>query len=295
MPTFLRHALLFLIACIYAWPVLAQSGGGQLAGLHARYKELQPQLAQNAYGRPVYLDSKETADSVEGDIYSELAYPFRTLKNTLSQPGNWCDILILHINIKYCRVAQNESGNVLTIYAGKKQFQELSSAYRIDYRFSEGASTNQYQQVLMTADAGPFGTTDYRILLEAVPLAGNKSFIHIRYSYRYGVMAKVAMQSYLNTLGSGKAGFTVEGEDAEGNPAYVGGLRGAIERNTMRYYLAIDAYLKSLRLPEGQRFEARLRDWHRSTERYAHQLRELSLNEYMAMKRKENERMKAEE
>jgi hypothetical protein len=130
-------------------------------------------------------------------------------------------------------------------------------------------------------------------MLEAIPLGANRSFIHVKYSYSYGLMAKVAMQTYLGTLGSSKIGFTVEGEDESGKPLHVGGLRGAMERNTMRYYLAIDAYLKSINAPANEQLERRLREWFRSTEQYAPQLHEITQQQYLDMKRKEYERQKA--
>lgn len=291
--TFMR--LLLILAVFLAMSAHAQTSASEQAAMQAKYRELRDSLASNAFGRPVHLDSRQTADEVEGDIYSVIGYPYRTVRSTLSQADNWCDILMLHLNVKYCSASQDENGNVLTLYAGTKKFQNLASAYRIDYRFQLGAVSDQYHQVRMSADAGPFGTTNYRILLEAIPLGPSRTFIHVRYSYNYGLMAKLAMQTYLNTLGSGKTGFTIESEDEAGNPVYVTGLRGAIERNTMRYYLAIDAYLKSLRLPEDRRLEARLRDWHRSTERYAGHLHEISLRDYLAMKRKEYERIESGE
>lgn len=291
MPKRYLKSLLFFFAIVCAVSVHAQTGASDRAELQAKYKELQGSLANNSFGRPVHLDSKQTADEVGGDIYSVIGYPFRNFRSTLSQADNWCEILFLHLNVKYCSASRDTNGNVLTLYAGSKKFQSLSSAYRIDYRFRLGAVTDNYHQVLMTADVGPFGTTNYRIMLEAIPLDAKRTFIHVKYSYNYSVMANVAMQTYLNTLGSSKVGFTTEGEDADGNPVYVSGIRGATERNTMRYYLAIEAYLKSLRLPESERVEASLREWFRSTERYA-QLREISQREYLAMKRKEYERMR---
>jgi hypothetical protein len=63
-----------------------------------------------------------------------------------------------------------------------------------------------------------------------------------------------------------------------------------VERNTMRYYLAIGAYLDSLSLPPQQRIERRLRDWFAATERYPRQLHEISQDEYLVMKRREIER-----
>jgi hypothetical protein len=73
----------------------------------------------------------------------------------------------------------------------------------------------------------------------------------------------------------------------------VGNVRGVIERNTMRYYLAIDAYLDSLSAPPAQQQEKRLRDWYGATERYRQQLHEMEEADYMAMKRKEIARQQA--
>jgi len=67
----------------------------------------------------------------------------------------------------------------------------------------------------------------------------------------------------------------------------VDGLRGALERNVMRYYLAIDAYLAASASPPQEQLEERLRDWFESTERYALQLHEVDQNEYLEMKRRE--------
>jgi hypothetical protein len=60
-----------------------------------------------------------------------------------------------------------------------------------------------------------------------------------------------------------------------------------IERNTMRYYLAIDAYLGTFGQPAHEQLERRLRDWFAATEQYAVQLHELDEREYLEMKRAE--------
>ena len=62
----------------------------------------------------------ETADGVTGDIYARIDYPFATVRAALKNPGDWCDILILHINTKYCRAASGSQGVVLDVSIGKK-------------------------------------------------------------------------------------------------------------------------------------------------------------------------------
>jgi hypothetical protein len=102
------------------------------------------------------------------------------------------------------------------------------------------------------------------------------------------------MQAYLATIGRGKAGFTVVDKQADGRPIYIDGMRGLVERNTMRYYLAIEAYLGALSAPPQARLEQSLRDWFAASERYPRQLHELEQNEYLVMKRNEYFRSKGE-
>ncbi|MEP6825957.1 MAG: hypothetical protein ABI919_14200 [Ramlibacter sp.] len=114
--------------------------------------------------------------------------------------------------------------------------------------------------------------------------------MHLSYSYGYGMAGKLAMQGYLATVGADKIGFTVTGRAADGKPQHIGGMRGAVERNAMRYYLAIDAYLDSLTLPAAQQAEKRIQNWFTESERYPRQLREMDRGTYVAMKRQEVER-----
>ena len=109
-------------------------------------------------------------------------------------------------------------------------------------------------------------------------------------AYGYGMAAKMATQAYLGTVGSAKVGFTAAERGADGKPVYVGGVIGLLERNTMRYYLAIDAYLSAYALPAAEQPERRIREWYASTERYAEQLHEMEKDEYLEMKRKEMRR-----
>ncbi len=142
----------------------------------------------------------------------------------------------------------------------------------------------------LDAATGPVGTRDYRIIVSAIPVDGGKTFLHLSYSYGYGMAGKIAMQAYLGTVGADKIGFTVTGRDAGGRPLYIGGMRGAVERNAMRYYLAIDAYLDSLAIPREQQVERRINAWFTATERFPRQLHEMDRGTYVSMKRSEYER-----
>jgi hypothetical protein len=76
-------------------------------------------------------------------------------------------------------------------------------------------------------------------------------------------------------------------------PQYIGGVRGMVERNTMRYYLAIEAYLGALAAPPAAQLERRLQAWFDATEKYPRQLRELDRAAYLEMKQREYRRQQA--
>src|SRR5436190_22767076 len=107
-------------------------------------------------------------------------------------------------------------------------------------------------------------------------------------------MANLAMRTYLSTVAHDKVGFTVVGRTPDGKPESIGGMRGVVERNTMRYYLAIEAYLANLSAPPATRAEKSFRDWFAATELYPRQLHEMEQDEYMEMKRKEYQRQLAQ-
>jgi hypothetical protein len=258
--------------------------------LHAKYTQLQGELRNNPYHRPIFIDSAEGGDRLKGDIYAVLDEPYQTLSHALARPNDWCAIMLLPFNTKYCRPARTGEGATLMMGIGRKADQPADQAYRLDLVLHPVAANADYFESRLTSAQGPFGTRDYRITLQAVPLDNRHTFMHLSYSYAYGGMGRFAMQAYLATAGASKVGFTVAGRDANGQPAYVGGMRGAIERNVMRYYLAIDAHLASLSAPPEQQLDKRLQTWFDSSERYARQLHEMDRSQYIAMKRSEYER-----
>jgi hypothetical protein len=197
-------------------------------------------------------------------------------------------MLILHINTKYCHAGSDGSPSMLKVHVGKKTEQELADAYSLQFAYRLSAASPDYLAAQLQADKGPLGTSNYRIEFQAVPLPGGKTFMHMRYSYGYGVASRLAMQGYLATVGNGKVGFTQIRQGP--GTVYVDGMRGAVERNTMRYYLAIEAYLASLDKPAAQQLELRLAHWFDATEQYPRQLHEVDKESYLVMKRAEYQR-----
>jgi hypothetical protein len=261
--------------------------GARGQALRGQHEALAPQLASNPFQRPLHLASTQSADDVKGEVYAVVEHPFALVSASLRDAEHWCDILMLHFNIKACRASGGASSRRVEVSAGRKQDDLISRPYRMQFHYQLRASTPDYLQVRLNADSGPLGTHDYRIEVEATPLDTQRSFLHMTYAYGLGTTARLAMQGYLSTLGRDKVGFSVIGTQDDGVPLHVGGVRGVIERNTMRYYLAIDAYLNSLSYPADEQVERRLNAWFTDTERYRRQLHEMERDDYLAMKRQQ--------
>ena len=257
------------------------------ASLKARHTALREQLASNQFQRPLYLESTNNSGDLKGDVYAVVNQPFSTVGPALQGVDHWCDILMLHLNVKYCGASPDSPANGLRLAVGRKYDQPMEDAHQIDFNYTTDAANTNYLRVHLNADAGPMGTKNYRLSLEAVPLDDKRSFVHMSYAYGFGFSARMAMEAYLATIGRDKVGFSIIERKPDGTPVYIGSVRGVVERNTMRYYLAIESYLGAYHLAPAEQTERRLRDWHAGVERFARQLHELDLNEYLDMKRRE--------
>jgi len=238
------------------------------AALRARHDSLREKLANNPFGRPLVLESTQSSDDLKGEVYAIVDEPFSIVGPALIGANHWCELLILHLNVKNCNSAGSSPNEALSLVVGRKFDQPLKDGYTVAFAYAVPAASADYMRVQMAAETGPLGTRNYRLALEAAPLDRQHSFIHMSYSYAYGTAARLAMQAYLATAGRDKVGFSVTGRAENGTPIHVDGVRGALERNTMRYYLAIEAYLGGMSAPPGEREEKRLRDWFAATERY---------------------------
>jgi len=251
------------------------------------YTSFRTQLLENAYKRPLYFESKESPDALSSSVYAVLDSSFSTVSENFIKPGSWCEVLMLHINTKHCQVNNSSVGNLnkISVNVGKKTSQPLNDTFLLEFNYEVTAATSDYFSVKLNAEKGPFSTSNYRLQFQAVPLGEKKTFIKLIYSYEYGLPGRLAMQTYLATLGRGKIGFSKinSGEKL----IYVTGMRGAIERNIMRYYLAMEAHLASLKHSPANRLHAKLQYWFDATEEYSLQLHEMDRASYLAMKNTE--------
>ncbi len=279
-----------LTAVLWSFAVLlfsvpaAHADNGELL---VNYRQIHSKLENSEYGIPIDVRSSNDDSHPHGSVYGIIRHPYRHVLEALTTAENWCDIVPQHLNIKACTYQQLDGHCRLTLYSGRKYYEEPNDSHRIDYRYQVITTSNDYFRVELTATDGPLGTSDYLILAEAVPLTGSSTFIHFSYAFRQGFWARLATNSYLATLGSDKVGFTVTGKDRSGAHEYIDGIRGILERNAIRYYFAIQSYLDTRNKPLSSRFLSRITNWFELTEKYPRQLRELDKKEYISYKVRE--------
>lgn len=218
------------------------------------------------------------------DIYGIFDYHFSRVVNVLKVPANWCDIVSLHPNVKACTHRGLNDTSQITMYLGSKKYQPPEEARQVISSFRIVDQKKGYLDIILNAKEGPFGTKDHKMRFEALPLDEERTFVHVSYTYSDSVALRLATKIYFATLGMNKVGFTVTDTDSNGKPVYIGGPRGAVERNAVRYYIAIQSFMNTLRNPEENRFNIRISQWYDLSTRYRKQLFDMDKKDYLAFK-----------
>jgi hypothetical protein len=276
----LRAALL----CLALAPAAAPAQDART--LLARHAALEKELANNPFGRALHVESTAVGGRQKGEIHAVVDQPYRVVAPALARPADWCHILTLQVNVKGCQPS-GYAGETLAAFITRKPRDAVDSAHRIDFRFQVAGRSADYLQVALNSASGPVGTRDYEIRLEAAPLDARRTFIRMSYAYTLGTMARLAMDAYLSGAGRDKVGFSVVERLPDGRPVYVDGVRGVVERSSMRYYLAIEATVDALSIAPEQRLDTRLQRWYAGISRYPQLREQVGADEYLEMKRRE--------
>jgi len=284
----LQKFFLFMVAAAILFFAVSASAVEQVRHgediLLATYHRSTARLERTSFGIPLFLDSFERGDRAQVDVYGVFDYPFNSVVNVLKYPANWCDIVSLSPNVKACTYRKLPNDWLLTFYIGRKVYQPPEDTRQVMCHYRNVEQRQGYLDINLTAEAGPFGTKNHRMRFEALPLAGGKTFVHVSYACSESVALRLAEKAYFSTFGRDKVGFTVTGTDRNGKPVYIGGRRGAIERNTVRYYFAIQSFMDTLRYPAESRFSMRISMWYDLTSRYRKLHFDQGKKEYLANK-----------
>ena len=233
---------------------------------------------------PYYLEGEKVKNIESGEAAYYLPLGVEKVANFLSSLENWCEIMSLHINVKAC--TYSEKNSAMTVYMGRKFYQDPEEAYGLTYEFKT-IRNEEYFAVVAVAKDGPLRTSDYHIEVEIISIDNNQSFGRIYVSNRRSWISSTAMNLYLATKGRNKKGIRVVDHDDGGNPIYSSGEAGVAERNLLRYYFAFTAFFNEIEeIDPDKRHEKQLAYWFDQTERYP-QLYEMSREDYISGKRRE--------
>jgi hypothetical protein len=236
---------------------------------------------------PLVVETHEEKSHSRCCVYGLIEEDFIKFKEVLSKTENWCDILLLHPNTKACIVSRKNHQEALTLYSGRKYYAPPEEGIQLVLNFSVKENTARLLDIRLAGEKGPLNTENYEIRIKAIPVDTGQTFLVLNYGYDYGLAFKVALKSYLATIGRRKVGFTVIGNEKNGEPIYAGGSQGLIERNSVRYFFSIHAYLKTMDFSKDTRFEKSISLYYDFVNQYPKQLYELDKNDYTANKIKE--------
>ncbi|MDH5393335.1 MAG: hypothetical protein OEY11_09135 [Gammaproteobacteria bacterium] len=270
------YQVIFLILFFNSVALADTSSQLKLMTMYHSIKNKQVDLLEE---QMLHIKSDVSKTRMQADVYAIKTYDFKTLTDKLRVPSRWCDFITLHLNIKACTY-QLKPDQALSFFAGRKFYEAADDAYELRYQFKVDHADEKFLKLQLAAAEGPFGTQDYLIVLESLKI-GHEVVLHLSLSYQTSFSSRLGTSVYLSTIGADKVGFSkITANDGGGQ--YIGGIEGIIERNVMRYFLALATYLNHDSATLGMP-----RHWFLSTEKYARQLHEVALQDYLAAKKQE--------
>ena len=238
-----------------------------------------------------YTDSVESHDGAETTIALLVdGFHIEESGEALAGPDAGCEIMFLHLNVKSCVSGETGDGQWMRMYMGRKYYQRPEKAEQIELVFNSGTTEDGVSWVTLTADEGPFNTSDYFVGLYAID-AENGTYAQLHSSQKTGKAISGAMGLYFSTLGRNKIGFSVVGTDRKGNPEFSTGTQAMLERNVVRYLLALRTYIQTHTIEGIEGIHTRTAAWYEATEAYPEQLYEVDRDDYLQDKIKEYRHM----
>ena len=273
---------LFLL--FISWVLLVGAQPLAASSLSEDYQQVSSQSQTSVLPFIVLTSEKDYRLSTQ--IYSIVEQPYAEVSKAFTTPSNWCEFLPLHLNVKSCVFQPNDGLEQLTLYLGRKFYQPPEDTHQITYLYTVNKKDDSGFKVSLSAEEGPLGTEDYQLVIDAEP-SENNTLVRVSMAYTSSMVSRLATETYLLTFGRGKIGFSINGTDSHDHPIFNGGIKAIIERNAMRYYLAMKVYVETQSLPVSKQFETRINNWFELTEQYREQLHELEKQEYLEAKRQE--------
>ena len=279
-----RHAktmgccVLFVGLAAIAGPACSEMAS-ESDSLRQDYLSMVNALASSPLKRALVLGSIDHEGQLGANLSVALEKSLSDISSVATSPQSWCEIILLLSNTKACKVLGTQSAPTLQVTAGTGKSVDTAGASTSEFNFSIKEKDQDYLDVALVAPQGAMGMSNIHLVLQAVSLGAQKSYLRMRYTYSANWFGRLTMQTYLQTLGRGKVGFS-----KAPSSQWIEGPRSVIERNTMRYFLGLECALED-GLPKNMgRFNRLAECWYSAVEQYPLQLHEMPHSEYLQMK-----------
>jgi len=241
-------------------------------------------LNQETNPLPFTLRSKDKNGVISASVQTFLpGIPYSIFARQLSRIEEWCEFVPLHLNIKTCSFQKHGEEQKLGFYVGAKGYRTPDQASLLLMKF-HATMEEEVLLIHFSAKDGPYDSSDYDFSIRAIGIEGGV-YLEFDLSSVPGKVSSLA-NIYFLTVARNKMGFS-KIETVTGETKYIGGRRGAAERNVVRYLLAIQTYFATLEVSPKMRYEARLERWFDATQQYKRQLYEMDRETYLSIKKRE--------
>ncbi len=272
---------------VYCWAATGETDLNE--SMRQNYIEFVAAEADESNPLPFLLESVSDASNSWASIrYFLDSVSLDTFIARLKQPREWCEFIPLHLNIKACSYQELGDRSILSFYVGIKGYLTPDKAHLLQLDFRSQTKGDVFVVNLFAKD-GPLDSSDIDFDIRAISVEhDNRQGIYLEFDLSSvpGLASSLA-SLYLATIARNKIGFSIEGKTWSGKPKFVGGKRGATERNLVRYLLSIETYFATLDMPSEKQFIQRIEHWYDSTDRFRAQLYELEKEEYISNKYRE--------
>ncbi len=248
----------------------------------ARFKELVEGVASNPLQGPYSISSVESASQISADVWGVIDAPAKRVSEVLVSPAAFCRFVSLVIFVKACTHSGDAAPTKVTLYMGRKDYEDPDPDNALAFDYTVDSAEAGHVSIRLFVAQGLLGVKDNRLDFMVWSMEG-KTLVQVHASYVPSMQSKLALGTYLMTMGRNKVGFSTS-TDASGDTTPIKGARGIIERNTMRYFLALrtEVALAS----GGASDEARIERWFDATAEFE-PLYEIPRDEYIANKKRE--------
>jgi hypothetical protein len=273
----------FLLLAVLAQPAAADSAAGDLRDAYQEFRQQHGMLAPDIN---LSIHTRNKGSRIWTEVYGTVHGKFTTVSQALLGSRGYCEFLPPLFNLKSCVSARVDGRDLIRFYVGSKHYTSMLRTILIVAELQRVSERPDYVHVRLASVDAASTKYGYRIDIEVVPF-GDDVLARVRTYYNPDRLTRIAVSTYLHTVGENKVGFTRVAVAGQDKTAYVGGMSGVIERNTVRAFMAMQAYLDTVDAPLAGRYSERLQRWFALTDRFRRQLHELGRREYISVKMRE--------